>query len=114
MVRHPGTGHEVWLNHIHLFGPLGTTPAVRAALLDRFGADDLPVQVSYGDGTPIGGDVHRSIAAAYAAETVATAWRPGEVLVLDNLRVAHGREPYEGPRTVMVGMAGSFTTQVAR
>lgn len=109
VVRHPGTGHEVWLNHVHLFGPLGTTPAVRAALLNRVGADGLPMQVSYGDGAPIGEDVHRAVAAAYAAETVATAWRPGDVLVIDNLRVAHGREPYTGPRSVMVAMAGSFT-----
>ncbi|WP_202925740.1 TauD/TfdA family dioxygenase [Goekera deserti] len=106
--EHPRTGEEVWLNHVGLFGPHGTPPAVRAALVDRLGAENLPLQVSYGDGAPIEDDVHAHIRDAYAAATVARPWRAGDVLVVDNLLVAHGREPFEGDRLVLVGMAGQF------
>ncbi|WP_199813428.1 TauD/TfdA family dioxygenase, partial [Streptomyces stelliscabiei] len=32
-------------------------------------------------------------------------WRPGDLLLVDNLRCAHSREPYQGPREVLVGLA---------
>lgn len=109
LVRHPRTGAEAWVNHVCLFGPYGTPPEVRAALVDRLGEDDLPMQVSYGDGAPIEEDVHREARDAYVAATVSRPWRAGDVLVLDNLTVAHGREPYEGDRLVLVGMGGECT-----
>jgi len=35
--------------------------------------------------------------------------RPGDVLLLDNLRTAHGREPYTGVREVAVALADPVT-----
>ena len=32
-------------------------------------------------------------------------WRKGDVLVIDNDSVSHGRMPYQGPRTVAVAWA---------
>jgi alpha-ketoglutarate-dependent taurine dioxygenase len=31
-------------------------------------------------------------------------WERGDVLLLDNYLVAHGRNPYEGPRKILVAM----------
>ena len=33
------------------------------------------------------------------------AWEAGDLLLVDNIRSAHAREPFEGPRDVVVGMA---------
>ena len=47
--------------------------------------------------------------AARAAEWAHAALRPwaaGDLLLVDNLRVAHGRAPFSGHRTVLVGMGG--------
>ena len=30
---------------------------------------------------------------------------PGDLLLVDNIRTAHSREPFEGPRQVLVAMA---------
>ncbi|MEV4920687.1 TauD/TfdA family dioxygenase, partial [Streptomyces tirandamycinicus] len=32
-------------------------------------------------------------------------WQPGDLMLVDNIRTAHSREPYEGPREILVGMA---------
>ncbi|MEV4920155.1 TauD/TfdA family dioxygenase, partial [Streptomyces tirandamycinicus] len=32
-------------------------------------------------------------------------WQPGDLMLVDNIRTAHSREPYEGPREILVGLA---------
>ncbi|MEU6709043.1 TauD/TfdA family dioxygenase, partial [Streptomyces wuyuanensis] len=32
-------------------------------------------------------------------------WQPGDLMLVDNIRTAHSREPYDGPREILVGMA---------
>jgi alpha-ketoglutarate-dependent taurine dioxygenase len=67
--------------------------------------EGLPYNTYYGDGTPIEPEVVEQIQAAYRAEMVVFPWEPGDVLLLDNLTVAHGRRPYTGERQVVVAMA---------
>jgi alpha-ketoglutarate-dependent taurine dioxygenase len=38
-------------------------------------------------------------------ETVSFAWQRGDILMLDNMLVAHGRNPYASPRKILVAMA---------
>ena len=42
--------------------------------------------------------------AAYAAEKVVTPWHEGDILMLDNMLTAHGREAFTLPRRIAVGM----------
>lgn len=103
--RHPKTGEEVWFNHAAFFHVTSLEPAMREALLADFGVEGLPYNTYYGDGTPIEPEVVEQIQAAYRAEMVVFPWEPGDVLLLDNLTVAHGRRPYTGERQVVVAMA---------
>jgi len=32
-------------------------------------------------------------------------WQAGDLLLVDNIRTAHSREPYEGAREVLAGLA---------
>jgi alpha-ketoglutarate-dependent taurine dioxygenase len=41
----------------------------------------------------------------YEANTVRERWQPDDLLLVDNVRTAHGREPFDGPRDIVVGMA---------
>jgi hypothetical protein len=59
----------------------------------------------YGDGSPIEPKVLDQLRAAYNAETVSFPWQKGDLLMLDNMLVAHGRSPFVGPRQILVGMA---------
>jgi alpha-ketoglutarate-dependent taurine dioxygenase len=38
-------------------------------------------------------------------EMIEFAWKEGDVMVLDNMTVCHGRAPYNGRRRVAVAMA---------
>ncbi|CAO3408499.1 TauD/TfdA family dioxygenase [Azospirillum largimobile] len=73
-------------------------------MLSSLGPDDLPYATRYGDGSPIPDSVIAEINQAYEAEKVQFPWREGDVMLLDNVAVAHAREPYIGDRMVYVAM----------
>lgn len=108
---HPATGAETWFNHAAFFHVSSLPPDVARGLTDQFGPADLPTNSYYGDGSPIEDDVLATIRAAYAAETRSAPWHDGDVLLVDNLLVAHGREPFTGPRSIAVAMAGTLGHQ---
>jgi hypothetical protein len=85
----------------------------RRTLTKLFSEDDYPSNSCYGDGTPIEPDVLDEVRAAYRAEAVRFDWRTGDLLVLDNVLVAHGRDPFEGPREVVVALAEPMTWERA-
>lgn len=103
--RHPVTGEDVWFNHATFFH-VDTLPAVyREEMLDMFGEDDLPINSYYGDGGVIPGDVTKQLQEAYRAAWTRFDWQEGDLLVIDNMLTAHGREPYSGTRKIAIAMA---------
>ncbi|MCX5143567.1 TauD/TfdA family dioxygenase [Streptomyces sp. NBC_00338] len=105
VVRHPAGGRRCWFNQIAFLNEWTLDPEVRAYLVDEYGAGGLPFNTRYGDGGTIDEDTVRLIGAAYQAHTVRLPWRAGDLLLVDNVRTAHSREAYEGPRDVVVAMA---------
>ncbi|MGV7211562.1 TauD/TfdA family dioxygenase [Oxalobacteraceae bacterium A2-2] len=101
---HPDSGLPLWMNHAAFWHVDSLLPEVRAKLGEMFASDQFPYSTCYGDGTPIGAHTVAAIAAAYRQSEVLFDWRPGDVLLLDNWRVAHGRKPFAGERRVIVAM----------
>ncbi len=81
---------------------------VREALLSIFNEDELPRNVFYGDGTPIEASDLDRICEVYELEKIIFRWHEGDVLLLDNMLAAHGRNPFTGERKVVVGMAEPY------
>lgn len=104
-VPHPVTGEMVWFNHATFFHVSTLIPVIREALMDEFAEEDLPSNTYYGDGTPLEPEVLEHLRSCYQAETVAFPWERGDLLMLDNMMVAHGRAPYTGERQILVGMS---------
>jgi alpha-ketoglutarate-dependent taurine dioxygenase len=114
IVRHPRTGEEVWFNHATFFHVTTLEPAIRESLLGEFEEDEFPTNSFYGDGSPIETSALDELREIYRQETVTFPWDRGDVLLLDNMLVAHGRAPYVGPRNVLVGMAEPVSWEVLR
>ncbi|GGX43682.1 TauD/TfdA family dioxygenase [Streptomyces chryseus] len=105
VVRHPVTGARCWFNQIAFLNEWTMAPEVREYLVDVYGADGLPFNTRYGGGDPIGEDVVELLNKTYEDKTAREPWQAGDLMIVDNVRTAHSREPYEGPREVLVGMA---------
>jgi alpha-ketoglutarate-dependent taurine dioxygenase len=105
IVHHPRTGRRCWFNQIAFLSEWTMAPEVREFLVDMYGADGLPFNTRFGGGDPIGEDVVELLNEIYEANTVREPWQAGDLLLVDNIRMAHSREPFEGPREVLVGMA---------
>jgi hypothetical protein len=105
LVRHPLTGRRSWFNQIAFLSEWTMNAEVREYLVDEYGEDGLPFNTRFGDGDPISAEVVELINGTYEANTVREPWEAGDLLLVDNIRMAHGREPFEGPREIIVGMA---------
>jgi hypothetical protein len=64
----------------------------------------LPFSTSFGDGEPISESDIGVIDEAYRQATVRESWKPGDVMLVDNILAAHGREPFRGSRKIAVAM----------
>ena len=105
IAHHPKTGDPVWFNHCALFHASALDPKVLAALRQEFGEDELPYNTFFGDGSPMPPSVLEEIHRVYDEEIVANPWQTGDILLLDNMLTAHGRQPFSGDRRIVVGMA---------
>ncbi|WP_410575109.1 TauD/TfdA family dioxygenase [Amycolatopsis sp. cmx-4-61] len=107
VVTDPVSGREVWFNQAHLFHISNLPDDVGAALVAMYEERDYPRHAYHGDGTPITADELALIRRAYADSLFETPWHSGDLMVVDNLLVSHGRRPYTGQRRVLVTMAGA-------
>lgn len=96
--QHPVTGRPVWCNQIAFLNEWTMDPAVREYLVMQLGADGLPFTTCYGDGEPITAETIDTINEVYESLTVREPWQAGDLLLVDNIRMAHSREPYQGDR----------------
>ena len=104
IVEHPVTGEESWYNHI-VFWHTSTLPdLVRDLMLEQFGPDKMPFEVSYGDGTVIPDEVISHIREIMVAQQESFSWRKGDYVVADNILTSHGRTPYKGERKSRIGL----------
>ncbi len=103
--RHPMTGEEIWFNHATFFNVSTLDPMIRDVLVASYGPDELPSNTFYGDGSPIEPEVLDHLREVYRAETVMFPWQAHDVMLVDNMCVAHGRSSYTGKRKILVAMA---------
>ena len=105
VVRHPVTRQRCWFNQIAFLNERTMDPEVRDYLADLYGEDGLPFTTRFGNGDPIGEDIVELLNQTYEACTKREPWQAGDLLLVDNIRTAHSREPYEGAREVLAGLA---------
>ncbi len=108
VARHPRTGEMVFFNQLQLHHVACLEPELREALGALFPEEDFPRNVYYGDGSRIEDSVMAEILAAYWANSMSLPWQAGDILLVDNMMTAHARNPYVGPRKIVVAMGEMF------
>jgi amino acid adenylation domain-containing protein len=109
VIAHPATGEKTWFNqgqhwHVSCLDP-ETSESMRALFAD----DELPRHLFFGDGSPIPDEWMAAILDVYRRLEVVFPWQKGDVVLLDNVLVAHGRNPFKAPRKILVAM-GEMTS----
>ncbi len=67
----------------------------------------VPAPLTFGDGSPIDDDILEALTIISHPYTSALNWSSGDIALVDNFRVMHGRHAYSGntPRQVVVNLA---------
>jgi len=104
ILQHPVTGERHWFNQANLWHVSNFEQRRRNQLLRLCGEENLPTHAYYGDGTSITDEELDEVRKVMWDNAIAFRWERGDVLLLDNYLVAHGRNPYEGPRKILVAM----------
>jgi alpha-ketoglutarate-dependent taurine dioxygenase len=108
-VRHPRTGEWTWFNQAQHWHISCLDPATRESVVALFAEEDFPRNCYYGDGSTIADEEMRAVLDTYAQLEVVFPWERGDILLLDNLLTAHGRNRFSGERKLMVAMGGMLS-----
>jgi alpha-ketoglutarate-dependent taurine dioxygenase len=104
VVVHPVTGQRCWFNQVAFLNEYTMAPEVREYLVDVYGSDGLPFNTRFGNGDPLPEDIVETVNAVYEAHTLREPWQAGDLMLVDNIRATHSRDPYEGDREILVGL----------
>ena len=124
-ILHPGTGERIWFGpvygHDSFSWELDRVGKRLAAWYTRMGekrrrgkvVEEMPYQVTYGDGTEIPIKDVEYLRRTLWEHAILFDWQQGDVLVLDNSRIAHGRMPYKGARRIRAALSESIPVVAA-
>ena len=123
-IEHPETGEPVWFNHTQVFHLSAAEAELRRVFAKRGDLrslahwaaakglaaferrrrndDELAMQCTFGDGTPISDADMEHVRDCIWNNLVAYRWQRGDMVAIDNFSVSHGRLPYRGDRRVAV------------
>ena len=103
-IQHPVTKENIWFNQAHLFNKSYLKEDEVEKLEQLFGKGKFSRNSYYGDGSEIPKNYFDTINSAYKKEKIEFKWAKGDVMLLDNVLMAHSRNPYKGNRKVVVAM----------
>jgi alpha-ketoglutarate-dependent taurine dioxygenase len=107
VATHPITKEKAWFNQADQFHPSNHPRDYYEALADMCDGrlEELPTHACFGDGSEIPDEVLDDVRNAFKQLTIYFPWQQGDILVIDNVLMAHGRAPYSGPRKILVAMS---------
>jgi hypothetical protein len=105
-IEHPVSGDQIWFNQVTSMHPNKRSLGLVYKYLEWMYPDETyyPFNVYYGDGSSIPADKLTSIYDAMEANTVSYPWQKGDLLILDNRIISHGRNPFKGNRKILVSL----------
>ncbi len=77
------------------------------------GWKDAEHAIAYGDGTPISPEDMDRVSEIAAGLIFDTPWQTGDVVIVDNFLVMHGRRPFTGARRVLASLVADDGSRLA-
>src|ERR1019366_9266077 len=108
-----GQDRRAWFAQILHWHPYCLEPSARRRLVAEFG-DELPRNCTYGDGSPIADDTVAALIGVSRKLEFRVDWQVGDLALLNNARVAHGRRPYRGDRNIIVALGDPASLAASR
>ncbi|MDD9947568.1 MAG: TauD/TfdA family dioxygenase [Myxococcales bacterium] len=107
-IVHPDTGEAVWFNQADQFHPSTHPKQIYDSILALYeGREELmPQTAKFGDGASIDPAMLAEVRRTAGEQMRLFKWEEGDLLVVDNRLVAHGRQPFKGRREILVSMTG--------
>jgi alpha-ketoglutarate-dependent taurine dioxygenase len=106
--EHPLTRETVFFNQAHLFHPSSLGEKAARDMERLFGVGKMPRNACYGDGTEIEPGDLEQVRAAFEAAAINVEWEKGDVMILDNMKFAHGRRAFTGKRLVLASFLNPY------
>ena len=106
VVTHSRTGEEVWFNQAPQFHPSDYPSHIYQTLINSYRGkeSELPQTSFFGDNSPIDIRALKHIRETMFGEATVFPWLQGDVVMLDNVLVCHGRMPFSGQRKILLAM----------
>jgi hypothetical protein len=95
----------VWFNQADQWHPAALGDQTAAELARLLPEDELPQSVRFADGSPIPAEYVLQVRDRGLDAAVDVDWRLGDLMLIDNVLVGHGRRPFTGARRVLVAMS---------
>ena len=109
VAAHPATGATVFFNQAHLFHVSSLGEQVVEDMIGIYGRDRLPRDARFGDGGDICTADLAAVRTAFASVAMDLQWQQGDVVILDNMQVAHGRRAYVGERRLLAALLNPYS-----
>tara|TARA_R110002111_G_scaffold262444_2_gene338549 strand:+ start:24586 stop:25623 length:1038 start_codon:yes stop_codon:yes gene_type:complete len=107
VVTHPQTKQKLYRSNLHIYTVNSNMEGLDAEIIRRLReTQKRPSGTFLGNGESLTPEENLHFTAFLDRQTRAWRWKDGDVMILDNLQVWHGRNPYEGSRDVQVAMLG--------
>lgn len=106
---HYATKEKIFFNQVQLHHLHCLDRDTRASLLSMMKGEDLPRHVYFGDDSEISDAVMDHVGETYEKYAVRFQWQKGDMVTLDNMLVAHARDPFVGPRKILVALGDLMT-----
>jgi len=112
--HHPVTGQAVWCNQAHFFSPAcmmrwaqedGRTSDYESIDMARASNPEMLDEILFGNGERVPDNDALHVYQVLRALERPIALRRGDLLILDNLILAHGRTAFSGERSILVALA---------
>lgn len=106
VVSHPITQEKVWFNQVDQFHPSQFEKEIYETLMMMSDGNEqeLPMFGSFGDDSSIPVEAMEAVRNTVNEVSVANPWQKSDLVLVDNVLVSHGRNPYQGDRKVLVAM----------